>query len=74
LSDELPADLRPVVDFFGLPNTAVVAKDFHVVRAIRALAALDAERIMMHGPRPSFDDALGTVQTLAELLCAEDGG
>jgi predicted nucleotidyltransferase component of viral defense system len=42
LSDELPTDLRPVVDFFGLPNTAVVAKDFHVVRAIRALAALDA--------------------------------
>jgi hypothetical protein len=42
LSDELPANLRPVVDFFGLPNTATVAKDFHVVRAIRALAALDA--------------------------------
>jgi predicted nucleotidyltransferase component of viral defense system len=42
LSDELPADLRPIVDFFGLPNTAVVAKDFHVVRAVRALASLDA--------------------------------
>jgi predicted nucleotidyltransferase component of viral defense system len=42
LSDELPADLRPIVDFFGLPNTAVVAKDFHVVRAIRALVAFDA--------------------------------
>mgnify|MGYP007034372081 CR=1 FL=1 len=36
MSDELSADVRPVVDFFGLPNTAVVAKDFHVVRAIRA--------------------------------------
>jgi predicted nucleotidyltransferase component of viral defense system len=42
LSDELPDNLRPVVDFFGLPGTAAVAKDFHVVRAIRAIAALDA--------------------------------
>jgi hypothetical protein len=42
LSDELPGDLRPVVDFFGLPGTAVVIKDFHVVRAIRVLAAFDA--------------------------------
>jgi hypothetical protein len=42
LSDELPGNLRPVADFFGLPGTAAVAKDFHVVRAIRALAAVDA--------------------------------
>jgi len=42
LNDELPDNLRPVADFFGLPGTAVVAKDFHVVRAIRALAMLDA--------------------------------
>jgi predicted nucleotidyltransferase component of viral defense system len=42
LSTELPHDLRPVADFFGLPGTAAVAKDFHVVRAIGALAALDA--------------------------------
>ena len=42
MSDELPGNLRPVADFFGLPGTAPVAKDFHVVRAIRALAALDA--------------------------------
>lgn len=42
MSGELPSDLRPIADFFGLPNTAVVAKDFHVVRAIRALAAFDA--------------------------------
>ena len=37
-----PSNLRPVADFFGLPGTAAVAKDFHVVRAIRALAAIDA--------------------------------
>jgi hypothetical protein len=42
LSDELPDNLRPVADFFGLLGTAPVAKDFHVVRAIRALVALDA--------------------------------
>ena len=42
MSDELPGNLRPVADFFGLPGTAPVAKDFHVVRAIRVLAALDA--------------------------------
>lgn len=42
MSDELPDDLRPVADFFGLPGTAPVAKDFHVVRAIAALAAVDA--------------------------------
>lgn len=37
MSDELPANLRPVADSFGLPDTAPVAKDFHVMRAIRAL-------------------------------------
>lgn len=42
MNDELPDNLRPVADFFGLPGTAVVTKDFHVVRAIRALAMLDA--------------------------------
>ena len=42
MSDELPDNLRPVVDFFGLPGTAAVAKDFYVVRAIRVLAAIDA--------------------------------
>jgi len=41
LSDELPADLRPVADYFGLPGPGPVAKDFAVVRAIRALVALD---------------------------------
>jgi Nucleotidyl transferase AbiEii toxin, Type IV TA system len=42
LSDELPDNLRAVADFFGLPGSAPVAKDFHVVRAIKVLAALDA--------------------------------
>ena len=42
MSDEPPDNLRPIVDFFGLPGTAAVAKDFYVVRAICALAAIDA--------------------------------
>jgi predicted nucleotidyltransferase component of viral defense system len=42
LSDELPPDLRPVADFFGLPGAEPVAKDFAILHAIRALVALDA--------------------------------
>ncbi len=42
MSDELPDNLRPVADVFGLPSTASVAKDFYVVRAVKALAAIDA--------------------------------
>jgi len=42
LSVELPDNLRPVVDFFGLPSTATVTKDFYVVQAIKALASVDA--------------------------------
>ena len=42
MSGEVPENLRPIADFFGLLGTAAVAKDFHVVRAIRALASLDA--------------------------------
>lgn len=41
MNDELPNDLRPIVDFFGLPDTAVVEKDWHVVKALAAIAALD---------------------------------
>jgi hypothetical protein len=47
LSDELPNNLRPVADFFGLPGTASVAKDFYVVRAIKALRAIDATPFML---------------------------
>lgn len=42
MSDELPGNLRPIADFFGLPGTASVEKDFHVVRAIKRLASIDA--------------------------------
>ena len=41
MNDDLPTNLRPVADFFGLVGTPPVEKDFHVVRAIRTLAALD---------------------------------
>ena len=42
MSDDLPDNLRPVAEFFGLVGTAPVEKDFHVVRAIAALASIDA--------------------------------
>ncbi|MDB5404248.1 MAG: hypothetical protein JWQ55_6266 [Rhodopila sp.] len=42
MNDDLPADLDPVVDFFGLNGPATVTKDFHVVAAIAAITALDA--------------------------------
>ena len=42
MNDDLPADLDPIADFFGLNDTPPVAKVFHVVRAIAAIAALDA--------------------------------
>ena len=41
MSDELPRDLRPVVDFFGLPDVALVEKDWYVVKALAAIAAAD---------------------------------
>ena len=42
MSDEPPVDLRAVADYFGLPGAEPVAKDLAVVRAIRALIAIDA--------------------------------
>lgn len=42
MSDEPPSDLLPIADYFGLPGAAPVAKDFHVIRAITALATIDA--------------------------------
>jgi len=41
LSNDLPGDLRPVVDFFSLPDTAVVEKDWYVVKALAAIASID---------------------------------
>ncbi len=42
MNDDLPTNLRPIADFFGLVGTAPVRKDFHVVRTIGIIAALDA--------------------------------
>ena len=42
MSGELSDNLRAVADVFGLPGSGPVAKDFYVVQAIKALAALDA--------------------------------
>jgi predicted nucleotidyltransferase component of viral defense system len=42
LSDDAPINLRTVADYFGLPGTAPVEKDLHVVRAIHAVTFIDA--------------------------------
>jgi hypothetical protein len=42
LSDETSRELREVQAFFRLPSVGLVERDIHVVRAIVALAALDA--------------------------------
>ena len=42
MNDGLPDDLRAVADFFGLADVAVVEKDWHVIQALAAIAAIDA--------------------------------
>ena len=42
MSDETLRELREVQAYFRLPSVGLVEKDLHVVRAIAALAALDA--------------------------------
>jgi len=42
LSDEAQRDLREVQAYFRLPSVGLVEKDLHVVRAIAAIAAIDA--------------------------------
>lgn len=43
MSDETLRELREVQAFFRLPSVGLVEKDLHVVRAIAALAAIDAD-------------------------------
>ena len=42
MSDDAQRELREVQSYFRLPGVGLVEKDLHVVRAIAALAALDA--------------------------------
>ena len=42
MSDDSQRTFREVQAFFGLPSVALVEKDFHVVRAIKAVANMDA--------------------------------
>jgi hypothetical protein len=61
LSDELPSDLRPVVDFFGLPGPEPVAKDFAVLRAFVAEA-------LNRAPEVSAIACVNVTETAAEKL------
>lgn len=40
-------DLLDVQDFFGLPSPALVEKDYHVARALAAIAAVDTGRLRL---------------------------
>ena len=42
MSDDAQRELREVQAYFRLPGLGLVEKDLHVVRAIAALAAIDA--------------------------------
>lgn len=67
LSDELPVDIGPVVDFFGLPSKASVIKDFYVVRAIRAVVSVDtAPFTLVFGGGTALARAHKLVQRMSE--------
>jgi hypothetical protein len=71
LSDELPGNLRPIADFFGLPGVAQVEKDFHVVRVIwtlvRDIAVDDASEFGNQYPEYEADITGETRKALAAL-------
>jgi hypothetical protein len=46
-----PGRSPPMCVFFGLPGVVVVAKDFHVLRAIRAITSVHADLLWRHGTR-----------------------
>ena len=67
MNDELPSDLRPVADFFGLPGPEPVAKDFAVLRAIRTLIAIDtAPFTLVFGGGTALARAHKLVQRMSE--------
>jgi len=39
------ATLRSVQEYFGLPSPALVEKDFYVVKALAAIAAIEVEAL-----------------------------
>jgi len=68
LSDDL--DLETLLEtqaFFGLPSPALVEKDFHVVRALRALAALElAPQRLVFGGGTALSRAHKLVRRMSE--------
>jgi hypothetical protein len=67
LSDERLRELLEVQAYFGLPSPALVEKDFHVVRALAAIAALDTAPLrLVFGGGTALSRAHRLVQRMSE--------
>jgi hypothetical protein len=72
-------DLLEIQEHFGLPSPALVEKDWHVMRALAAIAAIAAAdgfatgyatfcRDMVYGEAPDFAVAIETLTSLGRHL------
>ena len=61
------AALRSVQEHFGLPNPAVVEKDFHILKALAAIAAIDTAPLrLVFGGGTALSRAHQLIQRLSE--------
>jgi hypothetical protein len=61
--------LRSVQEYFGLPNPALVEKDFHVVKALAAIAAVEREELhlrLVFGGGTALSRAHRLIQRMSE--------
>jgi predicted nucleotidyltransferase component of viral defense system len=67
LSDDADVAFRTAAEHFGLPGLAAVAKDMHVVRAIRAITQVDARPFtLVFGGGTALARAHGVVRRMSE--------
>src|SRR5260370_4218158 len=63
------ATLRSVQEYFGLPNPALVEKDFYVVKALAAIAAVEREGLhlrLVFGGGTALSRAHRLIQRMSE--------
>src|ERR1700691_3481781 len=63
------ATLRSVQEHFGLPNPALVEKDFHVVKALAAIAAVEIKELhlrLVFGGGTALSRAHRLIQRMSE--------
>jgi hypothetical protein len=56
--------LLEVQEQFGLPGPALVEKDWYVMKALAAVAAVDT----VYGDAPDFNTAMGSLKALGDHL------